>query len=281
MLAKLSISTWSARKFDKRVSDEINAREGAVSDAGRYNKHLLGGSSAAQKHADVISAAGAARLVHYAQTLPWSDEGWRLLPTDNWTRYTDAIRAATAKFQANAQDFIAEYHDMKDRAKVLLNGMFKEEDYPSLSEIARRFSCSIEYAPIPATGDLRVALPAGQVEEIERQIEERIGRATEDAMRDAWSRLAEVVERVKSRLSDPDAVFRDSLIGNVRETCDILSRLNLTQDPSFESMRRRIDRELGDLDPQSLREWKPERDKAARKAQEIVDAMSGLYGAAT
>jgi hypothetical protein len=41
MLCLLSISMWSARKYDREASEEIAQRHGAQPDAGRYNKVLL------------------------------------------------------------------------------------------------------------------------------------------------------------------------------------------------------------------------------------------------
>ena len=41
MLICLHITMWSARKFDKRVSEEVAQSHEANTNAGRYNKHLL------------------------------------------------------------------------------------------------------------------------------------------------------------------------------------------------------------------------------------------------
>ncbi|CAM5998721.1 unnamed protein product [Sphagnum balticum] len=49
MLASLRISSWSARKYDKRVTEETNRSHGADSDAGRYNKMLQPGDASSYK----------------------------------------------------------------------------------------------------------------------------------------------------------------------------------------------------------------------------------------
>jgi hypothetical protein len=41
VLASLSISQWSARKLDKKVTEEIHPRNHAEPHAGRYNKLLI------------------------------------------------------------------------------------------------------------------------------------------------------------------------------------------------------------------------------------------------
>jgi len=76
MLVKLSVSQWTARKYDKKVSQEINDQYSAH-DAGRYNKVLI-----AQEEIKKISkVASQARSFHYFNTLPWDDNGSRILPS--------------------------------------------------------------------------------------------------------------------------------------------------------------------------------------------------------
>jgi hypothetical protein len=75
VLVRLNISTWTGRKLDKRVSDEIDLSKNTKTRAGNYNKHLLAGS----KELDQIQkVATAVRTWNYDQTLPWSNGGDRL-----------------------------------------------------------------------------------------------------------------------------------------------------------------------------------------------------------
>ena len=41
LLVQLSISQWTARKFDKKVTNDVANTHGVASSAGRYNKALL------------------------------------------------------------------------------------------------------------------------------------------------------------------------------------------------------------------------------------------------
>ena len=41
MLVSLSVSIWSARKYDGRISDKVAAEHGADRSMGRYAKHLI------------------------------------------------------------------------------------------------------------------------------------------------------------------------------------------------------------------------------------------------
>ncbi len=77
VLVDLNISVWTGRKMDKKVSDEIGAVKNAKANAGNYHKKLLAGTDRLDDLQKLVSAI---RIWHYEQTLPWSDNGSRLLP---------------------------------------------------------------------------------------------------------------------------------------------------------------------------------------------------------
>lgn len=276
MLVCLKISAWTARKFDKRVTKEINETRGASQDAGRYNKMLLPGD--AEPYRRLVKVCNAARGDHYAQTLAWSDEGWRLLPTANYMEYSEMLRGHAAAFDAALADFIAAYPDLKEAARVALNGLYRPEDYPGVSELGRRFRFSIDYAPLPARGDFRLSLPDGELARLESSVEDRVTRATREALADAWGRLGDVVGKMHARLAEPGAIFRDSLITNVRELADVLTRLNVTGDADLEAMRLRVASDLCRHEPDTLRKDADVREDTAAKAAAIMEAMGDLYG---
>src|ERR1017187_4195336 len=79
MLAAVHISIWTAVKHDRKISRDVASQHGAHQGAGRYNKQLLRG---ADKLDELRTLAGQVRQYFYQITLPWSDEGFRLLPSD-------------------------------------------------------------------------------------------------------------------------------------------------------------------------------------------------------
>ena len=274
LLVNLSISTWSARKFDRAISDEIAAQHNASRDAVRANKALIQGDS----YKALIRAAQAARTTHYFHTLAWSDEGWRLLPTANHATYTDELRALRGQFLGALAEFVRDYPRLQEIARARLNGMYKESDYPHPAAIADRFSMSTEFAPVPAAGDFRLdELTADELQRVEQSVTSRVERATADAVEDAWRRLHEVVSAMRERLAQPDAIFRDSLISNARDVVDVLGRLNVTGDASLEQMRATVAADLTQYDAQTLRDAPAIREQTAARADEILTAMRGAF----
>jgi hypothetical protein len=273
MLASLRISSWSARKYDKKVTKETNDAHGADADAGRYNKMLLPGDASSYKA--LTSHIAATRVLHYEQTLAWSDDGWRLLPVANYTKYTDKLRAAKHTYDALLADFLSDYPALQQAARVKLNGMYRDEDYPS--NVASKYGFGIEYNPVPAGGDFRVELSQSEIDIIATRTESRIKNAFEDAHKDAVKRLYDCVSRIHERLAQPEAIFRDSLITNAQELTDVLSRLNIANDVNLESLRRAT-ASLATVSPDTLRNDAVTRIQTANDAQSILDTMLNVYG---
>lgn len=276
MLVRLSISQWTARKFDKNVTAKVAADYNANENVGRYNKVLVAESAIKT----IQRTANDARSYHYEQTLPWGDDDSRLLPAANYLPYTRRMNELRARFEGAAEDFIAAYPSLVEDARTRLNGMFSIADYPVTSEIRRRYSFNVTVNPLPAAEDFRVTLQAAEVEQIKIDIELRTGEAQQRAMIDLWNRLHEAVEHIAAKLSDSDAVFRDSLIENVVDLCELLPRLNVLQDDKLETMRQDVEKKLCSYAPQVLREDEVIRCEAASTAKDILSAMSGYMGGA-
>jgi len=105
-------------------------------------------------------------------------------------------------------------------------------------------------------------------------VDRRVKNATEDLFR----RLAEVTKRFAETLSNPDAIFRDSLVENAVELVNLLPRLNVANDPELEKIRKEVSKKLASQDAENLRNAPKVRQKAADDAQAILDKMSGFLG---
>lgn len=277
MLVNVDIGVWEARKHDRDVTEKVNKRYGASADAGRWNKHLFGGK--VESLSAVLNAAHAVRIMHYAQTLPWSDDGWRLLPTANYFNYTQELRKKIDEFWAVLEVFLKEYPRLLRTAKEKLNGMFRPEEYPATGAVRSKFHAEIEFAPVPASADFRVNLPAAELARMEQDVTNRVQEAVRLAMTDAWQRLGEVVYDLRERLVD-GKYLRDTMVERIGAVAEALGRMNLTGDAHLEKVRKQALAELATLDVSSLRDDTKARTAAASKADEILKAMQGLYAPA-
>ena len=274
MLVRLSISQWTARRFDLKATNHVIAEYGAKRDAGRFNKMLvdLDAVKTYQK------AANEARTFHYENTLPWGDDDSRILPAKNYIPYTKKMRKFKESFEKAVVDFISEYPSLIEKAERDLNGLFNQKDYPAAADLDRKFNFSVAVIPVPASGDFRVSLSDDEVDQIKADIEARVSESIAAAMRDAWVRLFNCVKHMADKLKDQKSIFRDSLVGNIQDICSILPRLNITDDKTLSKIIREVKVSLSNLDPEVLRKHELDRRVAADQADVILKKMAAYMG---
>jgi hypothetical protein len=279
ILVSLRISGWNGQKFDKAVTKHATTAHGADETAGRFNKRLLPKSTTDEgtnAHEELKQYIAAIRnQFHYKQTLPWSDDGWALLPIKNYQEYTDGIRERQHEFNRLLDAFVRSYPRLREAARLTLGDMFNESDYPE--NIRAKYSFDLEFNPVPSGGDFRVALGNAEIEAIAASTEARVKASMEEATQAAANRLHEVLAKMTAALSDPNQTFRDTLVGNVRDLCEVLTRLNVAEDANLERLRRQAEL-LAMSEPETLRKNPDVRIETAARAQSILDDMTATFG---
>jgi len=281
-LVSVEISQWSARKLDRRVTDEINSSHGASADAGRYNKLLI----EAKRLEKINKLVSAARELHYTLTKPWADEGLRILPNVLHEKFAKQFREIKREFDAAADEFCADYPRFVEERKRALNGLFNESDYPRAEDIRSKFKLATKTFPIPEADDFRSdVLDADTIEDIKRELTETSANVLDGAMQHTVKQIAEAVGHMATKLKEYKAkddgkrhFFANSLVENVRELADLLPAFNLTNDPKLESLTKRIQRELCAEDAQTLRENNNARESVAKSADDILKDVESLLG---
>ena len=146
MLAAVHISIWTAIKHDRKISRDVADQHGAHQGAGRYNKQLLRG---ADKLDELRTLAGQVRQYFYKITLPWSDEGFRLLPSNLYFDLTARMREFEASFEQGVESFLQVYPQYIEQVRPELNGLFREEDYPAADKLRKKFGVKLEILAYP------------------------------------------------------------------------------------------------------------------------------------
>jgi len=275
MVVYLQISTWTARKYDRKISREIEDQYHA-NEAGRYNKILI----AKQFLSNIQKIVSNARAFHYENTLPWFDNGGRLLPAANYFDYIARIKTFKDKFEYEVNKFISMYADYKDEARNRLNSMFRDDDYPNVETLLIKYALSTQINPIPDADDFRVTLNQNEVNSIKAAIEEQVKKSTDQAMTDLWLRLFKVVEHMVERLGKVDHKFKNSLVTNITELCELLPKLNITDDINLTTAMNEIKTKLTEFSPTTLREDVAIRSKTAKEAEIILNKMKHYLPAA-
>lgn len=272
MMVVLNQGMPQFRKYDKKISIEVNNQYQVPYDTVRANKPLL-----AKDGLKLLSAIRneqqKGRIRHYEMTLPWT-RGADILPVLMYPKYTQVMTEIQRNCKKLVEQFVPIYPDMIEEAKQTYNGLFNPSDYPHPSTIERKFYFQISFFPMPTTKDFRVDLGENELLRIKEETEERINDCLQEGVRELWKRVYKVVEHVSLKLNDPDAQFKNSLIGNAIELVEILPKFNLTEDQELERMRRDIEAKLCAYSPDTLRENPIAREEVGEEAEKILDEIS-------
>lgn len=284
MLCTLSIKQWSGRKLDKKVTAKVNAEAGAAQDAGRYNKSLI----AKDALATIAQIVGKARADHVFISLPWMQDGSRIMPADAFSSYTARMQSHREAFEAAVAEFVANYDSYVSEARDRLGDMFDPAEYPAPHEVAGKFDWSINVFPLPDASDFRVDLGDAKTAAIRAQIETTMNAAMKDAMQDAWARLHKVVKAMSDKLRDfkpataehkASGVFRDSLVQNVRDLVEVLPMLNVAGDAALAAKIDEARAKLTTTDAKTLRDDPDARREVQQAAAQIADDLAAFMGA--
>ena len=91
-------------------------------------------------------------------TLPWDDNGYRVLPSAAYMDHAEKMRELSNRFIPAVDALAREFGNLVEQAKVRLGGLFRPEDYPAPDELRSKFSFETKVMPLPDAGNFRVAL---------------------------------------------------------------------------------------------------------------------------
>lgn len=239
MLVTVTVSCWTATKTDKKVSNEVEAQHQA-SNAGRYNKMLIAKSALDP----LTSQAASIRQLHYKLTLPWIDNGGRLLPAKLYMDYQQQMGAAKNKYAAMADDFVRDYDVLVNDSRKRLGTMFNERDYPTAKQLRQKFGVDTDILPVPEGSDFRVEVAQSERNLIMADIEAKLHKRQALAMADAWGRVKTVVSTIRDRCADDKPIFRQSLMENAESLVKLLPGLNISEDPVLAQAAELISKNL-------------------------------------
>jgi hypothetical protein len=272
LLVELSISCWTARKLDKKVSLEVDASKNTKVKAGNYHKHLLAGSPALDA---VTKYAAQARLWNNLNSLPWSDNGQRIVTAAQFFGgYKAQLDQHKENFEELTANFLQHYPSLISAAAFQLGDLFDRDEYPMVEEIAHKFRFSYAVSPVPTAGDFRVDIGEQAKVELAKQYTEHFNSRLNHAMQDIWKRLHECLLHMSDRLTDGQdgqrTRFHATLLSNAEELVTLLGRLNIANDPDLEAARVQLNKAISGIDIDDLKEVPAVRDEVKQKVDSIL-----------
>jgi hypothetical protein len=296
MLWSVNISRWWGWKYDRAESEEVARRHNAGKKRARVNKSIVPTSELEE----ITQAIGRARRDHYFLTLPWTDDGWRVLPGATYMEHTDKMRDNESAFWAAVDRLVGRFEEIVRRQRENpdeLGTLFAVEDYPGMRgdngilrfafphELRDEFSFSTDVKPMPSADDFRVDISDSERERLKRQIADSVQASLRAATRDLWQRLYDVVSHMSKKLAEYNGSSEDdkkpklykSMVGNIVELVDVLPKLNVAGDRELDRMAETARCSLI-VDTEDLRQSEAVRTDVARAAAEIAQRMAAYMG---
>lgn len=276
MLVQVSIRAWDAFRVDKPASrDTLSRAQAADEAAGRFNKRLVSKASL-----QPITAARS-QLRDYVESvsLPWTDRGWRMIPATRFQEVHAELLARVSKFDALVTEFIThDYPREVAAARVRLGSLYRPQDYPTAQDLRSKFGASVQYDTLARDySDLRQTLNQEDLDSMVSQAQARTQAALADSVKDLWSRVFETVSRMAQRLGNEKGPLYDTVITSAQDLASMLPDLNWTNDPMLAEAHKVLTEKLVKHSPDTLRANKALRADVAREAQQLTDALAGMF----
>lgn len=275
MTVNIQIGVWTGHRLDKAASQKVTSDANAAGDAARVNKLLI--PKDAMK--EITSTASAIRLHFYEKTLPWKDNGDRLLPRALFMEFmAEHNRLITIFTQARDQFVDTSYPSAREQAQFRMGELFKAADYPMPSQLRDKFYINLDIDAVTEAQDFRVEMDATTVTQIQADITANLQQRMRRAMQDVWQRLAETLGHFAEKMST-DAIFRDSTVKHLDDLIAVLPALNILDDPQLEALRQEIEGTLTGFRPADLRKDPALRKGVGDDAKAIMARMQGFMAA--
>lgn len=253
------ISTWSGSKADKKATREVNNNHG-VTDAGKFMKRLV--DKAAIRR--VRKYDGIVRDFVKANTLPWGDNGDRILPAGAYFNFTSGFGKLLKEFNEEVDNFVANYEKLVAQAQTELNGLFNPDDYPNSTEIREKFGIKYSITPlvidsVENVDDIRLKMiPDKEVAKIQEKVKADLMSNHNRAIADMFERTKVLLDRiyqVEKKANDDKRkrkpYFKGSLFEAIKGMIDLFPTLNYTNDPKVNRLVAELKTLL--VDPANLK----------------------------
>ena len=254
MIVDFNASVWTARKKDHKASEDVTDANHADKGVANVSKNLLGNCAellAVQKFAANV------RNVHYSMTMPWSDNGSRLLTTAQYFRYHEVMTDLQQEFHRLTEQFLQVYEWKIMEAQAKLGDMFNRDEYPTRAGLESKFAFRMAYIPLPDAGDFRIDIGNEAMEQIKSQYSDQYASAIKTAMTDIWHKLHDNLSTLVRQLDVNDEGkgnrLYDTVFDRAIELTEMLGTCNVTGDSQMEAMRRQLETALHGLNLEQIK----------------------------
>ncbi len=272
-LVQLETSAWTARR---KVPSKALLHNGDHDDVDprfvNASKRLVDGKALS----NVESIRSEARAWLYSQSLPFPLDGAVFVPADQIERIDQKLASYRERYNEAVEAFVGDYAALREAAKGQLGSLYSEADYPV--DVRQRFAFSWRFLSLAPASEAQLLNPKLVAQEREK-FQQLMTSAAEAAVTELRTRFAACVDHVVDRLTpdgDKPKVFRDSLVGNLRDFLDGFASLNVCDDRELAKLVDRARATIDGVKADDLRQNDGLRDRVASKIADVQAKLDGM-----
>lgn len=246
----LSRRLYNPYKYDSAATEAAETQMGTHR-AGRFSKRLL------RNCVELKRAQQAYNTVYdfvIQNTLPWMDDGVRVLPNDLYLDFCQGV----AQRKAAAEQAVKGLYEVWDQAvakdRDFLGNMWNFHDYPTKEDMMAKWGIRITFAPIPTSTDFRIDMDDEDKRQLDEAVQEVQDQAGEYLLKEILKPVAAMADKLAVPIGAEGAIFRDSLVTNLQEVAARAKKLNINDDSRVSEIVGQIEKITKNVTPNTLRE---------------------------
>lgn len=214
-----------------------------------------------------------ARTFIYKKSLPFKIPGIIFIPRDMITTVDHQMQAFQREFDAEVANFGDNYHRYVEEAREKLGKLFNPLDYPR--DIRNYFSFRWDFINFAAPDNTQI-ISSEILQREQQKYQQTIEEFRETAITTLRTIFVEMINHIVERLSGERKIFKDSLVGNIREFINDFSALNITDDVELASSVEKCHRILDGVNIDVIRNNDRFRHDIANKMSEVKSQLNTM-----
>jgi hypothetical protein len=274
VLVRLKRGSVTAHKKDRSATEMVEQQVGRTH-MGNFSKHLLKNSS---HFKGVQTAMYDLYKYHVQNTLPWLDEGLRILPSNTYMEYTQEMDDYRALVQSAVRRLQFTWASEISQDAHRLGQLFNPDDYPDQSKLPDLFYVDLAFLPVPDTADFRVDISEQHKQSLTQAIHDAEQSAATHVLEQLLEPLQRMAEKLRVPIGEDGAIFRNSLTENLLDTAARMERINISEDQTIAAAIQQVKTlaKTAVLRTDQLRENPTIRQDTATEVEAMLANLGGL-----
>lgn len=214
-----------------------------------------------------------AREYLYNRAYTFPIPGFIFIPRGNIVKIDDAMQSFSNEFNDLVDLFAGKYPDYIDEMRRRLGSLYNPLDYPP--NIREYFAFTWRFISLHHEDNVELLSPE-TIRREEHSFRRMVDEFRNTAMTTLRTTFVDMVNRTVERLSGEKKIFRDTLIGNVREFIDSFSTMNINNDAELAAAVDRCNRILSGVSVDVIRSNDQFRNNIANSMQAVQAQLSDM-----